>query len=490
MSLNKKIAVGAFWSVLTRLGVKSLGFVSLLILARLLFPEDFGLIALTMTMVAFFEIFSRFGFDINIIQKDSVTDKTLNSAWTCKIILGLIISYGLIVSSEFIAIFFNEHRLDMLITVAAGIPVLKSLENIGFVLYRKELNLRKEFNLEIISKIVSFCALVSAGFILRSYWALLIGIYVNTVFRVYLSFSMHTYRPSIELSEAKELFNFSKWLLFNNLLIFFNHKVTELILGNKTDSSEVGFYSMSYEISNLPTSELVFPLSRAIFPGYSLVKSDDKKLKTMFLDFTRVVVFFTAPISFGLIAVASDAVDILLGEKWQPIAGVIVFLSLYGFTRSCVQNIGNVFIAKGKPYVPVYISIFRLFLIIPALLYFVPLEGAKGAAFALCAVSFVTLPVSYFICARYLSLSFKDVFGLFFFPVTLAVGMFALVYTLNHSILADLSTLVRLLLGSTVGFLFYTASAELYIRQLPNNDILARARNKVVSKLLLKLGRN
>lgn len=483
MSLNKKIAVGAFWSVLTRLGVKSLGFVSLLILARLLFPEDFGLIALTMSTVAFFEIFTKFGFDVNIIQKDEVHDSTLNSAWSCQLFLGFFISLCIVASSSSIADFFADDRLVNLMMVTAGIPLIKAFENIGFVLHRKNLDLKKEFHLEIISKLVSFFTLVIAGVVLRSYWALLLGIYASTLTRVVLSYYMHPFRPKLDFSEAKDLFVFSKWLLLNNLLIFFNHQVNTVILGNKSDTNEVGLFSMSYEISNLPTSEIVFPLSRAIFPGYSLIKNDLVKLRTMFLDFTGLIIFITAPISFGIAAVAEPLVAVMLGNKWESAASVIAILALCGFMRSSVQNVGNVFVSRGVPKITVLLSTIRLIIIIPLLLTLVPQKGALGAAYSVLIAGLLTTPAGFILCAKLLKIRLIDIARAFFAPLTFSLLMSFIVVGINEYWLVGASNLSRLIVMITFGTVTYGGLTYLYINRLQDAHIVKRVTVKIMGKL-------
>lgn len=109
-----------------------------------------------------------------------------------------------------------------------------------------------------------------------------------------------------------------------------NHKITDLIIGKQSNPTELGFYSVSYEISNLPTTELVFPLSRSIFPGYSLLKNDTAALRNSFLKFTKVIVFVAAPISFGMAVAAEELVAVFLGDKWSAIVPMISLLAFLG----------------------------------------------------------------------------------------------------------------------------------------------------------------
>ena len=116
-ALNKKVAIGAGWAIFTRLLVKSLGLISTVILARVLAPEDFGVIAMCMIIIAFLEVFTSFGFDINIIQRDKVCNRLLDSAWTLKLVTGGVLTLILVVISEYIGLYYDDTRLVQLTLV-------------------------------------------------------------------------------------------------------------------------------------------------------------------------------------------------------------------------------------------------------------------------------------------------------------------------------------------------------------------------------------
>jgi len=489
-TINDKIALGAFWSLLTRVIIKSLGLVSTVILARLLWPEDFGLVAIAMMMLAFFQIFTSFGFDINIIQKDEVTDETLNSAWTCKVLSGLVLAIVLFLGSHWAGLFFEDERLPLLISVIAFIPLLNGLENIGFVLFRKELDLKKEFKLEVVTKIVSFSATIAAAFLLKSYWALVIGMYVSATTRVAMSFLMHSYVPAFSLKEAKDLFSFSKWLLLSNVLIFLNHKITDLILAKQVTPAELGYYTVGYEVSNLPTTELVFPLSRAIFPGYSKLKNDLSVLKDTFIKFTKVVMLFASPICFGMMATASELVNIFLGDKWVSVIPLIAFLSMYGLMRSAVQNTGNIILALGRPQILVVLSLTRLFLIVPLLLYLVPEQGALGASKAILLVTSMTVPLAYVITARLISIRLIEIVEIFFFPLVSSICMYFLVVYVGGWLTEsfDLNTAILLLSEVMVGVIFYLMTLIFYCRLFPRDNVIISVFEKARVYIRLRAG--
>ena len=467
-SINQKIAIGAIWAVLTRVSIASLGLISTIILARLLFPEDFGLIALAMTILALFEIFSSFSFDINIIQKENVTEETLNSAWTCKVISGLVLATAVFLSSGILSDYFEDSRLNLLISVIAFIPIIRGLDNIGFVLFRKELNLKKEFHLEIIAKVISFLVTITSAYFLTNYWALVIGIYTNAIVRLILSFLMHPFRPKFSLKEAGELFRFSKWLLINNLLIFFNHKITDLVIGKQSSPVQLGYFSLAYEISNLPTTEIVFPLSRSIFPGYAKLRSNITTLKESFLKFNKIILFVAAPICFGMAATAEELVAVMLGDRWLEIIPTISLLAFYGLMRCAVQNTGSIYLVLNKPTVPVYFSSVRLILLTPLLIYIVPGQGAYGAAIAIVAVTALITPVAFFVIKKILNISTKELLGMFAFPLVASFLMYLLVTEVSN--LFSIPILLLLVLKVLVGIIFYALATCFYIYRYPDNN--------------------
>lgn len=422
-SLNSKVAFGALWTISSRFIVKGLGFVSTIILARILFPEDFGIIAMAMLVVSFVEIFSSFSFDINIIQKDNVTDEVLNSAWTCKIISALVVTITLLVATTFVPNFFNEERLFYPLLVLSFFPLIRSFQNIGFVLYRKEVDLKYEFYLEVYAKVISFVLTISMAFYLKSYWALIIGIYVNELVRLLLSYKLHSYRPSYDLSEAKNLFAFSKWLVANNLLIFANSNSVKIAVGATLPTSDLGKYELANEIANLPTTEILFPISRSLFPAYSKLKHNKEELKALYLKTTTIIMLVISPICLGLFSTAQQVVPVLLGDKWVEMVPLLALLSLYSLLRGAVQNSGSIFVALGKPSIPTKTSLFRFIITLPLIFFLIPQYGLLGAAYTLIIIQGVMSIIVFFLLSKLINLRFTDLLFSVVLPVVYACMM-------------------------------------------------------------------
>src|SRR5687767_2748072 len=220
-TLQRSMATGAIWMVLFKLVERSLGLISTLILARLLGPADFGVVAMAISFIAMAELLTAFSFDIAIIQNQSATKEHYNSAWTCNVLLNLCVTTLMLALAIPIAAFYRHPEVAWVVCALAFGPFLAGLENIGVVAFRKELDFRREFRFQVSRKLIAFMVVVPLAFILRSYWALVVGMLVSKAGGTVISYLMHPFRPRFTLSKVRELFRFSRWMLFNSLVGFF-----------------------------------------------------------------------------------------------------------------------------------------------------------------------------------------------------------------------------------------------------------------------------
>jgi len=425
--LGKKVAAGAAWMVGMKFLVQGMGLISTLILARLLVPEDFGLIAIAMIFFAVLEVLTSFSFDLALIQNQEAKRHHYDTAWTLTIIQGGITALALCLIASPAAVFFDDPRLVTIIYVLAFIAFVQSFENIGIVAFRKELEMHKEFIFLVTKKLVAFTVTISLAIILKNYWALVLGTLASRVTGVLLSYWMHPYRPRLSLEAARELIAYTKWLLFNNILLVLIKNTDDAIVGKVLGPAGLGFYTIAYEISNLPTTELVYPITRAVFPGYAKIASDMKQLRKGFLDVTSLVLLLTIPIAAGIAVTADLFIPIVLGQKWQQAAELTQILALFGITRVLGAGTGAVYLAIGKPKVITYLAGFRLVLGIP-LIYFAAISaGVTGVAWAVFAIGLILVPINYSILLRLLALPLKDLFSVIWRPVISGIMMAGIV---------------------------------------------------------------
>lgn len=423
--LKRKMARGAAWLVLFRLTERGIGFVSTLILARLLVPADFGLVAMGTSILAALELLGAFSFDIALIQNQNAERRHYDTAWTFTVLFGLFNAAGMCLLAAPAAGFFNEPRVEGLMYALALCTLIQGFDNVGIVAFQKDLEFHKEFWFGLTKKLVGFVVTITAALLLHSYWALVIGMLALRLSSLALSYGLHPYRPRPSLAAAAELFHFSKWLLLNNVLIFLNNRGTDFVIGKLSGARSLGLYSMAYELANLPTTELVYPISRAVFPGYSRLAGDLAQLRAAFLQVIALVALLTIPAGALIGLVAEPLVQLLLGPKWAGVVPLIHVLAVFGIVRSVHGPTGSIYLALGKPRRVAALQCVQLSIAVGLMFVLVPRLGSLGAAWSILAGASAAMALNYVMVVRELTLPVAQLASAFWRPLVGTVSMTA-----------------------------------------------------------------
>jgi len=364
-TLSERVVHGGIWVFILRIVNRIFGLIRIIILARLLAPNDFGLFGIAMLALATLQGFSRTGFDQALIQKKEDTEPYLNSAWTVQIIRGFILAIILLVGAPLVGIFFEEPRAIMLVRVLGASVFLESLKNIGIVYFQKEMEFHKQFVYQFSGTIADIAVAIPAALILRSVWALVFGLLAGNFVRVIVSYIIHPYRPSFRLDwdKNKELFNFGRWILGSGVLVFLITQGDDIFVGKLLGVTMLGFYQMAYRISNMPATEITHVISQVTFPAYSKLQDDIPKLREAYLKVLQATSFLSFPIAGLIFVLAPDFTRIFLGEKWMPMVPAIMVLVWWGVIRSLVASMSPIFLAVGKPNILTKMQFFQTILL-------------------------------------------------------------------------------------------------------------------------------
>ena len=228
--LRQRTATGATWMLGFKLVDRGIGVVSILILARLLVPADFGLVAVATAIVGIIALLAQFSFDTALIQDQRAGRDSYDTAWTISLAFGLMIALVLLALARPIAIFYEEPRLEAVMYFLALGSVFEGCQNIGVVAFRKDLQFHKEFIFLAGRKMVGFLVTVPLAFLWRDHWALVAGIVASKGATLIMSFVMHPYRPRLSLAAWRKLFHFSKWLMINNVIFTIRDRLADFII--------------------------------------------------------------------------------------------------------------------------------------------------------------------------------------------------------------------------------------------------------------------
>lgn len=456
--MGRRIAAGMAWTVGFRLIDRMLGLISTVVLARLLLPADFGLVGMATAVLAMIEVFRGLGFEAALIRNSEATRTDFDTAWTLNVLLGLLCALAMIAAAAPAARFFNEPQVQYLIYVLAAVPVLNGLTNVGIVEFRKNLDFKQDFELQFARRMLAVIITVSLAFSLRNYWALPIGMVIGWTIGLVLSYLWHPYRPRFSLASRSGILGFSGWIFLNNLLMFLRLKGASFVVGRYAGAPALGVFEAAYDISNLPTSALVVPINRALFPGYVQLRSNPDTLRHGVLQVIAGVALLAVAAGIGIACLAEPIVIAAMGLRWADAIEPIQLLALFGVTIALQVNLQSVYNALGKPVLQVWISVLTVAILLPLLVYLVKSDGVVGAARAYVIVGVLTLPINYFICFRLIGLRWRDVLKVLWRPVAsaalmatvLVLTMQALPSSSNGSIQSLLNLLLLIPLGAVV----------------------------------------
>jgi len=403
--MHRQIAQGAGWMVLFKLVDRALGIVSTLVLARLLLPADFGLVAMAMSVIAIVELATAFSFEVALIQRATLTRAHYDTAWTLNLLLAAVCASVTAAIAWPTAAFYAEPRLVPVMLVLAGGFAVSGLENPGIVDFRRALDFRREFYFLSGKRALSFAVTITLALALRSYWALVAGAIAGRLFGVTLSYLLHRFRPRPCLESARELFAFSIWMLANNVLSVLQAKVPHFAVGRLLGSQPLGLLSVGAEIAQIPTNDLAAPINRVVFPGFSRLAGDGERLRTTFLDVISVTALVGLPAAIGIAAVAEPIVLVLLGAKWRDAVPVIEVLAIASGVGIITSNNGSAYLAFGLPRLITLLATLRLVLLLPLAWILVARDGLIGAAYAELITAALALTASLPVLFRRLALS-------------------------------------------------------------------------------------
>jgi len=381
-SLSKKVVRGGIWVFALRITNRGLGFIRTIILARLLAPEDFGLLGIAMLAISTLETFSQTGFQAALIQKKDNVESYLDTAWTVSAMRGIVLFLVLFLSAPIVAKFFNSPQATLVIKVIAVSTLLSGFRNIGILFFQRELEFNKQFIYELSATLVDLTVAITLAFMLRNVWALVWGGLAANFVRLFMSYILHPYRPHarFDKGEFKELFGFGKWVLGSSILIFLITQGDDIFVGKMLGVTALGFYQMAYLISNLPATEITHVISQVTFPAYSKLQEDLPKLREAYLDVLQLTAFISIPLAGGIFILAPDFTQTFLGDKWMPMVPAIQMLVLAGLVRSIAATTGPIFHGIGKPRIDTIWQVIRLIVLIALIYPFTMRWGILGAS--------------------------------------------------------------------------------------------------------------
>jgi len=447
------------WGAALRVIVRSAILIRTVILARILVPDDFGLMAIAVLAIALVEQLTQSGFDQALVQRRDDIRQYLDTAWTVQVIRGAAIAAALFAGAPLIAQFFNTPGALAIIRVLSIAVLLRGLVNIAVVYFVKDLRFDLRFRYEVAQSVVDAIVSIIAALILRNVWALVLGVLAGSLARLIASYVVHPYRPRLrwETGHARMLFGFGKWVFAANVMGYVTNNLDDIVVGRMLGITSLGLYRMAYNFSQSVATEVGQTINQVAFPTYSLLQAAEDRLKTAYLGALHAVAFFSVPIAFGIALVAADLTIGLLGDDWAPMIRAMQVLSIAGLGRAIGATSGPLFDGLGRPDIQAKVNLADIAILAVMLYPAINRFGINGAA-GVVALSFgATAAAVLIITMRRLTIRGAELFQSLGFPLLNSLVMAGAVLAARR-LPIDQPTILSLVLLTIVGALAYGAA--------------------------------
>jgi len=461
MNLKQQAASGVKWSTLSTIVTTIVSTLQLFILARLLKPADFGLMAMVTVVIGFAQAFADLGVSAAIIQRQDASRLELSSLYWLNIMSGMLLFFLMWAIAPLVVQFYHETRIELLIVMVSLTFIISPIGIQFQMLLQKALRFELLALQDIITAILGM--LVTCGLAWYGYgvWSLVWGQLCSAMLRSILLIQVgwKEWPPSLHfrLEDLKGYLSFGVYQMGERTMNYFNSRIDQLLIGYLLGAQALGYYYFAFNLVMQPNMRINPILTRVAFPVFSKVQNDAERLQRGYLLLTKFLSTVNAPLLFGIAVVAPLAIPIIFGNQWIPSIVIVQILSLYTFVRTTGNPVGSLLLAKGRADLGFKWN-FALFLFIPPIIYTgAKIGGIVGVCVALlCLQIGLSFPNYWFLVRPFVGPCSKNYFLSIMKPVSFAVLMTLCVWGMSLFVKYSLFMLtIEIILGGLIYFLLW-----------------------------------
>lgn len=348
-NFREKALFGMVWSVVSQIGRQGILLISSIVLARLLTPHDFGLVATVLIFVNFAMIIADQGFGAALIQRPEVTEEQLSSIYWVNVAMGILLTALFLWGAPLVAVAFHEDSLAPLIRAIAWIFVINSLSSVHKTLLTRQLAFKTIAKVEVIAAWAGGAASIILAWRGWGAWSITIQSIVEIVAGVLILWCVSDWRPRavFRWTAVRGLAGFSTNHLLGNVSNYWVRNVDNVLVGYVLGQGPLGIYTRAYSVMLFPLSRISRVLSRVMFPSLALIQDDRARVRALFLRVTRVIALMTFPIMLGVAATAGNFTAVVFGQQWGEMVPVLRILAVVGMVQSVTSLIVNIYLSQN-----------------------------------------------------------------------------------------------------------------------------------------------
>ncbi|MFO7771464.1 MAG: oligosaccharide flippase family protein [Roseovarius gahaiensis] len=377
-STGRNVAQAGLQSVAGKMGARLIDFGTLLVLAQLLVPEDFGLIALAMTVVLLIEALSEVPLIQPILRATDPTPDYYDTSFTLGVLRACVLAVVMIGAAWPVAAFYGEPRLPPLIVALTLAPVLRSLISPRMAVFARAYNMRPDMMNTLLAKAGAFCVVVIIALLTQSYWAIAAGTITAPLLMSILSYIKAPYRPRLSLARWAEFSDVVGWNSVNQLFAALSFQIDRILLGRTLPTADMGRYALASDLTGIPFQGILFPLGAPLTVALARAETIDQRQRA-WAKVLNAALCIMGPVLLGLSLLAVPIVQALLGGTWREMGPILALLALTSLPSVIGHILAPLAIALYRPKLIAQRTMVDLAVKLPLMLIGIAWFGLWGA---------------------------------------------------------------------------------------------------------------
>ena len=477
-SLKDKAIKGVFWSLIERFGNQFIQFFIGLLLARILMPEDYGILGMILIFISLAQVFSEGGFPSALIRKNKIRNIEYSTVFWFNLFVSIVCYIVLFLSASSIAKFFNEPQLISITKVVGLNIIINALGIIQKTILIKDLNFKSQETINLSSILVSGLIGLILAFNGMGVWSL---VYQNLIRNLMVSLSfwiISSWRPLFVFSFTafKQLFRFGSNMMLSSIINSISENLNAIIIGKLFTAKNLGFYTRANQFQKLPVSSVYGAIGAVSYPVLSELQGDINKLRLGYRSMIKMIGFTLFPIMAILAAVSDSMIHVVLTDKWLPASDILKVLTLIGLFYPLHAINLDILKIKGRSDLFLKLEIIKQILNVITILFSYK-YGVMGLVWASVALNIVCFIINAWYSKEFINYSIpnqiKDLSIFLFLSVIIYVMLYFINVNFSHPT-------IFLVIAPLIGLFFYIFLA--YLFKLEETKIIIQIISKFTSK--------
>ncbi len=433
---------------------------------RILSPRDFGIVAIATIIIAGMRKFEDFGINAALIKRQNINNKVKASGTTLKFIISIILIIIAFIISPYWAKMYNIESVSIIIRILSLSFLLNSFIFLDRIILIRGLDFKRQMIPDMIGIIVGSSLTLIFALMGFKFWSIVYGQMLGAISRAIMLklFVKEKIRFGFNKKIVISIFNFGIWVLLGSLMFWAYTTIDNALIGKFLGITALGYYAIAYRWGNFTADNIQGILPKLLFPAFSLMRGDIKRIRRAFLKISELNSLIVFPMTFGLISVADYFILVVLGEKWYPAYYPLLILCIYGLLRSLQASAGSIFLALDKPKINAFITGLTLSLMLVSLYPAIKWYGLVGVSIAVTISFLISFVVQLITLCKLIQLNIFTLLKIWVLPLIASALMALLILVLKTKIdmsLGSFTLLIILGLTSYIIFIFIISKGKI-----------------------------